>query len=968
MSARAIILGILLGVLVAGVTYFNDAVIAQTFLIGNFLPIVIFGGLVILLMVVNPALRALGQGWPLRPGELAVITALGLAVCGWPGSGFFRSFTTNLALPSHIIKDKASWQEAHVMSYLPGGSPLLGEGHVQDWMGLASRLAGAEEGQGDEADRLVWGLLADDAKSLLREVCRRGQVREGDKREILKGLNKVIESRDFYLSWLSVRGVRPADLDAIGEEGEFRRALDRADLPEWTRTLLVERWARVRKREALLANHGGLEEQRKTLLEKQAAERERLQVELAPLRKSRENLARELEAAEKRRDLLHKEQLETDRPQDPEADALGQEVAALKAQTAELEEKIRPLDKRLARLDWEVAYYDNEMQRLAKAMESQDRQIGTPKAVGRIEKELNRALLAHLYPDVILGAPKGEGGLLAGGEADPFAVEILQQGWHGKRLLGLTGLPWETWGPTLKLWGGVAILMALAALCLVLVVHPQWSKRELLAYPIARFVEEVTAPAPNSQTPAVLTSKLFWYGFAALLILHLINGLNAWDAERFFIKIPRGFDFSALRTLFPMASRVDASWGLWWPPIYLSVVAFAFFLNTDVSLSIGLSNLAWVVFGSFLISAGLTAQSAYFGAENFNLLLFGAYLGMAIVLLYVGRRYYLNVAASAVGLPRKADTPAYATWAARGLVVCLGLAVFLLVRGGLDWFLALVLVLLVLLTVLVITRINAETGAPFLQAYWLPAPIIAAVLGARAVSPQGYIMLAIATVILVGDPRETLMPYLANALRIGENTAKASPARVGRWLLVMVIVGFAVALVVTLLFQYNLGFNYRDGWTTRSLPEQVFNAITAHVSKLAAHGQVEEATVTGGLEALKHINPEPATLVWIGVGLALVVLFSVARLRISWWFIHPVLFLVWGTYPMGQMSASFFIGWAIKAVTVKLGGAKGYQNVKPFMVGVIAGEVLAALGWLVAGSAYYWLTGKVPPSYGILPG
>lgn len=968
MSARAIVLGILLGVLVAGVTYFNDAVIAQTFLIGNFLPIGVFGALMILLMLVNPALRALGKGWPLRPGELAVITALGLAVCGWPSSGFFRTFTTNLAMPSHLIKDKASWQEAHVMSYVPGGSPLLGEGHVQDWTGLASRLARVGQGEGNPADRLAWNLLTEDARRLLAEVHEKGRVREGEKREVLKGLNQIIESRDFYTSWLDARGVRSAEVDAIKEEGEFRRALDGADLPAWARTLLAERWTLGRKREALQSRHGALDEQRKTLLENQAFERERLKAELAPLRKGRETLARELDAAEKRRDLLRKAQLGTEQAPDLEMEALGRKIATLKAQTAELEVKIRPLDKRLARLDHEVGYYDNEMQRLVKEVESLDRRTGTPNHIGRIEKEMNRALLAHLYPEALLDAPKGQGALLAGGEADPFAVEILQQGWHGKRLLGLTDLPWGTWWPTLRLWGGVAILMALAVLCLVLIVHPQWSKRELLAYPIARFVEEATAPAPGSRMPAVLASKLFWYGFVALLALHLVNGLNRWNPETFFIKIPTQFNFSPLKTLFPTASIVEEGGGLWAPTIYLAIVAFAFFLNTDVSLSIGLANLAWVVFGSFLVGAGIALQSPYFGSENANLILFGAYLGMAGMLLYLGRRYYLNVAASAVGLPRKVDTPSYATWAARGLVVCLGLAVFLLVQGGLDWFLALLLVLLVLLTMLVMTRVNAETGAPFLQAYWLPAPMIAAVLGTRAVSPQGYIMLAIATVILVGDPRETLMPYLANALRIGENAGKASPARVGRWLLVMVIVGFVVALVVTLLFQYNLGINHRDSWAAKGLPELFVNATTTHISKLAAHGQVEAATVTGGLEALKFINPDPATLAWIAAGLALVVGFSLARLRISWWFIHPVLFVVWGTYPGYRIAASFFVGWAIKAVTVKLGGAKGYQSVKPLMIGVIAGELLAAIGWIIAGAVYYWATGQIPPQYNIMPG
>ena len=128
LSFRAVIIGLLLGVSIAGLTYFNDAVVRSSFVIGNQFPIGVFGVLMLLLLGVNPLLGRLGKRWPLRPGELALITALGLAVCGWPGSGFFRYFTTTLALPPKLINANPAWQAAHVMSYVPGGSARLGMG------------------------------------------------------------------------------------------------------------------------------------------------------------------------------------------------------------------------------------------------------------------------------------------------------------------------------------------------------------------------------------------------------------------------------------------------------------------------------------------------------------------------------------------------------------------------------------------------------------------------------------------------------------------------------------------------------------------------------------------------------------------------------------------------------------------------------------------------------------------------
>jgi len=51
----------------------------------------------------------------------------------------------------------------------------------------------------------------------------------------------------------------------------------------------------------------------------------------------------------------------------------------------------------------------------------------------------------------------------------------------------------------------------------------------------------------------------------------------------------------------------------------------------------------------------------------------------------------------------------------------------------------------------------------------------------------------------------------------------------------------------------------------------------------------------------------------------------------------------------------------------KYGGARIYQFVKPLMIGLVAGEVLAIVVTAVVGSVYYLKTGEPPKSYRILP-
>ena len=44
---------------------------------------------------------------------------------------------------------------------------------------------------------------------------------------------------------------------------------------------------------------------------------------------------------------------------------------------------------------------------------------------------------------------------------------------------------------------------------------------------------------------------------------------------------------------------------------------------------------------------------------------------------------------------------------------------------------------------------------------------------------------------------------------------------------------------------------------------------------------------------------------------------------------------------------SVFLAWGIKAMVLKLGGAKFYQRTRPFFIGIILGEVVCAGGWVV---------------------
>jgi hypothetical protein len=221
---------------------------------------------------------------------------------------------------------------------------------------------------------------------------------------------------------------------------------------------------------------------------------------------------------------------------------------------------------------------------------------------------------------------------------------------------------------------------------------------------------------------------------------------------------------------------------------------------------------------------------------------------------------------------------------------------------------------------------------------------------------------------VIPDPRETLMPFLATGIKATERDPRTSPARITPWLLVMIVLGFVAAGAVTQYFQYNYSvIQVGNSWATHMAPKEPFDTLTRLIADADANGSLADATRVHGLDALARVSPASGALLWTGIGLALVLGTSLARLKFPWWPLHAVAFLVWDTYPLISFGPSFLLGWMVKSAVMSAGGARAYHAVKPLMIGAISAELLCGLFWMVVGFTYYFMTGLRPVSYGIFP-
>ena len=109
-------------------------------------------------------------------------------------------------------------------------------------------------------------------------------------------------------------------------------------------------------------------------------------------------------------------------------------------------------------------------------------------------------------------------------------------------------------------------------------------------------------------------------------------------------------------------------------------------------------------------------------------------------------------------------------------------------------------------------------------------------------------------------------------------------------------------------------------------------------------------------------------LLFAGVAFGLVLLFTFLRHRLPRWPLHPVMLLMLGSWPALSLGPSFLAGWVVKALVTRYAGESGYRNLKPFMTGLIAGEILAGVLIMLIGAAVYLATGQHPKMLRLLPG
>lgn len=548
----------------------------------------------------------------------------------------------------------------------------------------------------------------------------------------------------------------------------------------------------------------------------------------------------------------------------------------------------------------------------------------------------------------------------------------------GTQRVSLCDLPLLAWArPVLLYWGPLVLLLVLSLVSLQFLVHRQWASHEQLAYPLAQVAGTFCRTKDGKPgVPAIFSNRLFWWGCIPAFVLLGLSYLSAFYPESvpsLKSMMPNLRDwYLPLTTKLPFLSKSSSAWCLNGQTLFFTFLGIAYFISSEAALTVGLSGVLVTLYALLFYSAtGQMFDEKLLDSERT-----GAYVGYSLILLYTGRTYFKAVFARALGLRRRrkaadGSDPAapddVSVLAARTLV--LAFAGFAVVLSWMcrSWFVGFFYALLAMVLYLVVSRIVCETGIPFLQAGWNPSQVLVRLLGPAAIGPQTLPFSLWSTAILTQDPRESLMPYVGNAVKIADD--EGVKLKKVFW----IVVAAVVAAVVVAFFAnswtfYNHGA-WGDGWADKYTPTMYLDEAARHFTAMKVTGVFEASEAASPLGRLALVQPDVTHVHYVLYGLLAVFAVSALRFRFSRFPFHPVLFLVAGTYPSQGAWFSFLLGWFVKQLIVRFGGGGVYQKFKPFFVGLISGEILIIGVSLSVDFLHYWIFDTVAPvRVGFLPG
>lgn len=498
--------------------------------------------------------------------------------------------------------------------------------------------------------------------------------------------------------------------------------------------------------------------------------------------------------------------------------------------------------------------------------------------------------------------------------------------WFYERLPAGMALPWREWVTPLLVWLILILAVYAAFFCMTVILRKHWVEGEKLSFPLVQLPLEMML-----QPQSFLRNRLMWAGFIVSFGLFLVNGLHQWFPT--VPEVPLMFHLNPMFTERPW--NQVTYWAIWISP---AAIGFFYLMPTDLLFSFWLFYLLGkvqeAIAGAY--SENIPFEHATFGA-HVAYQGAGAFFMLAALTLFSARHHLKHVWRRAVGAvppdpaeQREMFSYRVAVW---GLVASL-LVILLWARYfGLTWQVALFhFGVYLFVQAIIMARCTAEGGLLITEGCFTPMDMYT--YGERQMlGPRQLALLSFLDGIHTRDLRGMLLTGLLDAQKVAEQ-ARLRARRV-LWLLVG---GVMLAIVVALVIQMWLPYKYG----AMNLYSYVYSGASIQFFR-------ENAPFMGGVPTRREY---PAGPFFTAVGAIVCAGLSYLRWRIAGFPLHPLGYAMAPSWGIVVFWFSMLVAWLVKLPIVHYGGMRTFRLLRPFFLGLIFGEFLAACMWSLF--AWFW--------------
>lgn len=510
--------------------------------------------------------------------------------------------------------------------------------------------------------------------------------------------------------------------------------------------------------------------------------------------------------------------------------------------------------------------------------------------------------------------------------ADPAVIESLYNGLDGgyRQTWGqiLAHIPWGAWIGPLLTWGAFILLCYFVMLCLVNIFSRQWISNERMNFPLLQMPEMMEESFDQKGLSGFFLNHYLICGVLTSLLLHAVNGWSFYDPS-----IPQIPTLFLAGPYFPTTGLFSGFFKLK-IYIYPAFIGFAYLTSRQISLSFWifflLGGLLYGVFDMVGYQIPASALGVTFGPtlttpEETQMI--GAYGVFFLFIIWLARFHLVGAVKAAFGLNKEPlRSPEWFSTRLSFWGLLLGGAALVAwsVHFGMPLVPAVLLLGIFFIIMLVATRIICQGGIAYFTLTAAPTDGLLSFFGSGFLTNAGLMMGAVMQKILFVDLRESLMPSLMHASKVGEGAKNRK--MLFRGVTVALILAVAVSFVAMLALCYKYGLrDLQVEWETGTVTTVYDNVQRLIEAPSGVNNWVIGFSIAGA-----------------AIMLALVTCYQ----RFYWWPIHPIGYLTMYSSAMRILWFSFFVGWLCNHLTLRYGGVSLYRKVRYLFIGFILGDFL----------------------------